>query len=630
MERNVQKNGIINLVILLAVAIAALIVARYGNSLAGQMAAGFLGLGVLVTAVTCFQMRLHERERLEKLEFDEMTKSSSGTRLFQGEGAETFAARRSREQFERFFIPALAILLFLAEGIGAWMLWSWLGKYKSALVPERALITMALLALFALVLFIFGIYSSSIARLEKQRLLRPSATYILLGAYLLAGSVVGIICFEGGFPAVDYYLAKAFAILLGLLALENALTLILEIYRPRVKGQAGLLLYESRLVGVLSRPEGLFTTAAHAIDYQFGFKVSDTGFYQFLRQYLLVLVLAQILILVASTSFVFIGAGEQALLEHFGRPSKNGELLEPGFHLKWPWPIDRAYRYRTQEIQSFYVGFLHDEKDEDEKTVLWTVAHYKEEFNLLVASHDVAPTNAVVGQSGRKIPPVNLLSVGIPVQYQINDLRAWAYNHQDAGALLEKIGTREVVRYLVSIDLLELMSSGRFQAGEELRRRIQAQADELKLGAKILFVGLQDVHPPVRIAPAYESVASASHRKKAAILKAESEAFQTNTAAKTSAFTKLREAEAAAARISTAAAAYSSTFTNQMLAFQASPNVYPRRAYLDTLTRAGSRSRKIVLATTNKQDVLMLNLEDKFRPDILDTPLIEPKAKKAE
>ncbi len=629
MERNVQKHGIINLVILLAVAIAALIVARYGHSLAGQMAAGFLGLGVLVTAVTCFQMRLHERERLEKLEFDEMTKSSSGTRLFQGEGAETFAARHSREQFERFFVPALGILLFLAEAVGAWMLWNWLGKYKVALVPERALITMSLLALFALVLFIFGKYSSSIARLEKQRLLRPSATYLLLGAYLLAASVVGIICFEGGFPAVDYYLGKAFAILLGLLALENSLTLILEIYRPRVKGQAGLLLYESRLVGVLSRPEGLFSTAAHAIDYQFGFKVSDTGFYQFLRQYLLVLVFAQILILVVSTSFVFIGAGEQALLEHFGSPSKNRAVLEPGFHLKWPWPIDRAYRYRTQEIQSFYVGFLHDEKDEDEKTVLWTVAHYKEEFNLLVASHDVA-TNAVNNQSGRKIPPVSLLSVGIPVQYQISDLKAWAYNHQDAGALLEKIGTREVVRYLVSIDLLELMSSGRFQAGEELRKRIQAQADELKLGAKILFVGLQDVHPPVKIAPAYELVVSASHQKKAAILRAETEAYQTNTAARTSAFTKQREAEAAAARISTSAAAYSSTFTNQMLAFQASPNVYPRRAYLDTLTRAGSRSRKIILATTNKQDVLMLNLEEKFRPDILDTPLIEPKAKKAE
>ena len=122
-------------------------------------------------------------------------------------------------------------------------------------------------------------------------------------------------------------------------------------------------------------------TAAHALDYQFGFKVSETWFYQFLQRALAWLLLAQLGILGLSTCFVFIDAGEQALWERFGRPVGPG-VIGPGAHLKFPWPIDRVHRYRTQEIQSFNVGFVHDEKDDHEKTVLWTVSHYKEEFHL--------------------------------------------------------------------------------------------------------------------------------------------------------------------------------------------------------------------------------------------------------
>src|SRR5262249_46326531 len=163
----------------------------------------------------------------------------------------------------------------------------------------------------------------------------------------------------------------------------------------------------------LSHPEDLFTTAAHVLDYQFGFKVSETWFYKFLQRALAWLVLAQLGILLLSTCFVFLGAGEAALLERFGRPVADREVLEPGPHLKWPWPIDKVQRFRAQEIQSFNIGFEHGEKDAEEKAVLWTVSHYKEEFHLLVASREPAELNetAAVPQaasptSGRRAPPV--------------------------------------------------------------------------------------------------------------------------------------------------------------------------------------------------------------------------------
>lgn len=123
MEQNRQKLGLVNLLLLLAVGAAGLALARTAQSFAAQVALVFVALGAWVTLAGWFQTRLEERERLEKMEFDELAKSPASSALFNAEG-ESLPARHAREQFERWFIPALTILLFLGEAAGAWLLWS--------------------------------------------------------------------------------------------------------------------------------------------------------------------------------------------------------------------------------------------------------------------------------------------------------------------------------------------------------------------------------------------------------------------------------------------------------------------------------------------------------------------------
>jgi membrane protease subunit HflK len=615
MER--KRNGVINLLVLLAVGVSAFAVARYANSLSGDVAVAFFGLGVLAAVVSWFQMRLEEREQLEKLEFDELKRAGGSETLFEAEDSENFPARRSREQFEKIFVPGFSVLLLILQGVGAWWLWQWV--WKEPVVLRNTLVAISLFGIFALVLFLVGKYSVNLARLLKERLLRPGAGYLLLSAYLLAAVIGGFIAWEAGFPKVEQYVALALCVLLGLLAIENLLTLLLEIYRPRVKGKVDRVLYESRLVGLLGQPEGLFMTLAHALDYQFGFKVSDTGFYRFMRKYLFRLALAQLAILFISTCFVFINAGEEALLERFGRRVGGGKVLGPGFHVKLPWPIDRVYRERTEEIRRFSIGYVHEEEQDHENKgpLLWTVEHYKSEFNLLVASREGIDTNSA---AAKKSPPVNLLSVSIPVQYQITNLIAWTYNHGNPASLLEQIGTRETVRYLVSADFHELMSGARFGAAEELRRRIQDEANRQNLGVKILFLGLQDIHPPVQVAAAYESVGGAEQTRKAKLLNAEAYNIRTNALAVAEGLRRKRVAEADRQR-AVASAKARSGFTNQIPAYKASPEVYAMRSYLDTLSRFGAGARKIIMTATNAEDVFMLNLEEKLNTGLLGAPL---------
>src|SRR5436190_4310781 len=309
MERNIKRNGLVNLLVLLLVAVTGFVVARNADSLAGQVSVVFIGVGFLVAAVSWFQMWLEEREKLEEFEVEELAKSRGESALFKEKSAEMFPAKRSREQFERFFVPIFTALLCIAQGAGAWLFWQWLsqlGKTPAQIEIKESTLPMFLFFLFALVLFMLGKFSGTIARLENHRLLRPGAAYLLLSAYLcviVAGGIIGV---QAGAKLADFYVALFLCGVLALVAIETLIQLVLEIYRPRTRGGVQRPLYESRLVGLLGQPEGLITTAAQALDYQFGFKVSETWFYRFFERALGVLILLQLGVLLISTCVVFI------------------------------------------------------------------------------------------------------------------------------------------------------------------------------------------------------------------------------------------------------------------------------------------------------------------------------------
>ena len=270
---------------------------------------------------------------------------------------------------------------------------------------------------------------------------------------------------------------------------------------------------------------------------------------------------------------MFIDAGEQGLLEHLGKRVETRSPLGPGAHLKWPWPIDKVYRFRTEQIQTFHVGFAEEEGHERERFVLWSQGH-RDETNFLVANRVQYSQEVTNEVSGRRTPPVSLLTVSVPVQFQITNLVDWAYNNEDAPALLEDLGTREVVRYLVGVDMAEIMSYGRQEAAQALRDRIQAAANEHGLGAQIVSVGLGDLHPPVKVAPEYEKVIAANQTKQAKILAARADDIRTNALAVAQAVTLTNRASAERLAREVGALAQAALFTNQIPAFETAPSVY--------------------------------------------------------
>ena len=286
MDQNVKRIGLANWIALLAATAGMLLIARDVNSVAGLMGAALCGLGLCVALVSYCQMSLEGREQLEKLELEELSKSRGAASLFEASGEDTFAARRSREQFERYFIPGLTVMMLALQAALAFFPWQYAGT-ASGVAAARAPLALALFGLMGLILFLLGKYSSGLARLRQQRLLRPGAAYLLLSAYACWTAAAALAAVYFNFPRADFFVGRAMCVVVALIALETLAGLVLEIYRVRLKGKDSRLLYESRLVGLLGQPEALITTAAHALDYQFGVEEESTSQYHWRQQYLL-------------------------------------------------------------------------------------------------------------------------------------------------------------------------------------------------------------------------------------------------------------------------------------------------------------------------------------------------------
>lgn len=319
-----------------------------------------------------------------------------------------------------------------------------------------------------------------------------------------------------------------------------------------------------------------------------------------------------------STTFVILEPHELGLLERFGSPVEGRAVLSPGLHFKLPWPIDQVYRHPANQIESFHVGFTVDEERRDERTLLWTSSHYQEEVNFLVASNEQQ-----IGLNNEQTVPVNFMTAAIPVQYRVSNLENWVYKHSNPKELIVEIGNREVVRYLVSVDLIDIMSTGRLEAAQTLAERIQAKADEAELGVEVLFVGLQDIHPPMGdkqmpVAATFEEVIGAVQEKETTILAAEGYAAEVVPMAKAEATKLLSEAKASSTERIEGAKAAAERFKSQFAAMQVSPDVYKNRKYFEVLGESLNDIRKYVIIPDSVEETFIMNLEDKIAYDLLD------------
>ena len=421
----------------------------------GVIAISWLVLGsVMIWLVLCLQFHQRSLAEQERLDASELAKGKEGSTIFRSSGDRGVlfdAAGRRLITFEKWFLPIFSALIAVYElAIGIYLVRKVsLGVDYGA---QRPLVVAVALTVIAFVSFLLARYATGMSTEQQWKPLRAGGSFLLGIAVLCFGLAIALALVQFQYPIFKDIINWVIPILMVIMGIEASLNVVLDIYRPRLKEQYQKSAFDSRLLGLISEPGGIFRTAASTIDYQFGFKVSQTWFYKLLMEKAIVpLVLFSAAILYFLSCIVTVGPEEEAIIEHFGSPIRaSGEkrIVGPGLTWKWPWPIDIAYKYPTKKISQINIGFKEDEEESHEDghgPLLWGKSHYHEEYSLLVASESSGSS-----QDDESVP-VSLVIAAVPVQYRIKDLYAFLYNYGQ----VEEISGRHRRKVYQSEKLLE-------------------------------------------------------------------------------------------------------------------------------------------------------------------------------
>jgi len=634
----------------------------------------------LIWLILCVQFHQRALAEQEKLDMSQMGRDEKASAIFQasGERAGLFAAAQRRLQIlEKLFIPIFSALIAAYQfGLGLYLLKTILGGFE--VETKQPLLCAIGMTAIAFVSFLISRYATGMSAQPEWKPLRAGGSFLLAIAVLCFALAIGLALAQFKYFIVINVIDWIVPILLVVVGVETALNLIFDIYRPRLKGRYSRSAFDSRLLGVINEPGGIFRSAAGAIDYQFGFKVSQTWFYKLLEKAIAPLVLFAAVTLYLLSCIVVVAPNEEAIIERFGNPVNDANdvrLAGPGLAFKWPWPIDIAYKYPTKKVMELNIGFKAEQNKASYGPLLWGKQHYEEEYHLLVASKQTSVS------SDASAVPVSLVMAAVPVQYKVRDLYSFIYNHNEPEKRLEAICYRELTKFAASAKIevddeadLEqsLLGAGRSEAKNILTRQIQKAADEAGLGVEIVFLGLQGIHPPPEVAADYQEVVGAVQRKQALIFEAQAERNKSlsslvgsveaadklyglaakyeqaedvnnpgdieklgnelDTAleqAKGDIYRTLKESQSYAFEKETLAKAAGDRFADQLSAYKAAKEIYKRQLRLTVFEKAMKNIRKyVVVADQNDTQVFIIDVQEKLTPSIYDIGGFEESSEK--
>lgn len=661
--RRAEILALIALLMQLLFFLLTLLVSYYVHSSAVRVEAWhFLGgVGIwLILLLQFHQRRLAQEERLDVEQYQLLRREGKDTSVFEGKVIEDtlHLSVRRLAWLEKYLLAIFAVLIAGYLLVMSYLLYGQIraGEAVGFAARNLRLESAALLAGFALVSFLFSRYAVGMSQQSEWRPLRAGGSFLLSNTLASFALAIILVLSDDAYLKADLVMAYVLVGIMTAIGLETVFNLVLDAFRPRLKGQYRRAAFESRLLGLFSEPGGILRTAAHALDYQFGFKVSETWFFQLLSKAVVPLLLLQALALYLLTCIAIVPPGEVGVLERCGRPTNVNEPYQSGLHLKLPWPLDNMKSFPVEQLQVIEVGFERNDPKYDEQgreipeltPIIWTKEHWKKEHPFMVAvkksdwlpSSDRKPIeskNQVLedanapedvnlktpGDTGDEVQRTDfdMLVVSLVINYRIRNVAEFAYGdtycYLDPHKFLEAICHREAVLYAAHSDIERLLGPGRKRTAEDLKNLIQAQMDQYRMGMEIVFVGLESVHPPVAVAESYEQVISAQQTRQASILKAQGQAQELLAQVRGESAVLEAQAQAYAFERSEMARADSARFARQLQALEKGKTVYLWREYLSVLEELLPKMRKYVMATHKVNSwVYELDLKEKLEPDL--------------
>ncbi|MDO4575635.1 MAG: SPFH domain-containing protein [Planctomycetia bacterium] len=253
------------------------------------------------------------------------------------------------------------------------------------------------------------------------------------------------------------------------------------------------------------------------------------------------------------------------------------EPLQPGLHVKLPWPFGSIVTYPVKQVSMMPIGY--EQTGSGQFLYLWTKAH-ENEFELVLGD-------------GKEAVAVNAM-----VHYKIREdhegFFQYVLNFQNPSEAINAYAHRALTELTRTSTLEQVLATERDRFAAEIQKRLQGYLDENRMGVEIVEVAMLNLHPPVKVAGSYLDVISAGvnarqyeiveeGRKAAAVFEAQEQSEQIVADA------KVRSAEMVAQ-----AGAETAEFLAAGKSYDVNPECFQLRYWLDNIQDV-LRNKRLVL-----------------------------------
>jgi len=225
---------------------------------------------------------------------------------------------------------------------------------------------------------------------------------------------------------------------------------------------------------------------------------------------------------VAAMALIYLGSGvftvapgEIGLRTRFGRIVDSH--LEPGLHLRLPWPIEQHVVVQTDRIRRIEVGFRSAGRRESAER-----GFGRQALTLAGPGFPAPPSGAVSfwfhkekvsDESLLLTGDANIIDVAFTAQYQVKDAVAFVYNVADGDALVKSVTIGALRARIATMTVDAIYTTERDAVAERVVRDVQQTLDAYGTGIRMVAVSLLSVHAPEEVHAAFRDVASAQEDK---------------------------------------------------------------------------------------------------------------------
>jgi modulator of FtsH protease HflK len=274
------------------------------------------------------------------------------------------------------------------------------------------------------------------------------------------------------------------------------------------------------------------------------------------------LALVVVLWFILGGPFYIVDPEEEGIVLTFGRYT---DTTGPGFHFKWPWPVQIVYKPPVNIVQRIEIGFR-------------TLSDNPPSYISFTNDKDMlAEAQMLTGDE-------NIIDCAIIVQYRISSATEYLFNVRDQQGTLRDIAEAST-RLIVGDNAIDaVLTTGKLEIQNRIMDMIQEISDEYKMGVNIIAVQLMDVQPPQPVSAAFKDVATAREDMQAYINEAESYRNQQIPQAMADSVEMVNSAMGYSAGRVNNAIGEAFRFTAVAEEYRKSPDVTATRLHLETLT----------------------------------------------